>query len=321
MVYHYDKDGKVISETDSSGNLLSDYIHANGKLVTKIEPTAKYFYHTDPAGTPLAMTDTGGSVVWRADYKPFGEEQLVTETMENDLRFVGKEKDKETGLLYFGARYMEAMIGRFISPDPAPITGRDILNPQRLNRYSYGLNNPYRYLDPDGKFSQEIHRRLTMQILTMQIFTRSGFSERAAEKVAQGNVSVDSTNPLDNYMHSMKDKNQSRDAAIIASENFKRERLLEAGRLIASGDYERGLIELGRGLHTAQDKAAHDFMTLPRHIVPDTLIGDYYPSEQKLREGERGTQRYLNDFWTVLKEDLKLSEGQIQKIKRDLANY
>ncbi|MCX7948659.1 MAG: RHS domain-containing protein, partial [Treponemataceae bacterium] len=115
-----------------------------------------FFYHTDPAGTPLAITDGTGTVVWRADYKPFGEEYLVTEMMDNDLRFVGKEKDRETGLLYFGARYMEPMIGRFLSTDPIgpvdPKTGKIntkiLLNPLRLNSYAYGLNNPYRYIDP-----------------------------------------------------------------------------------------------------------------------------------------------------------------------------
>ncbi|MCL4474954.1 MAG: RHS domain-containing protein [Nitrospirae bacterium] len=56
-----------------------------------------FFYHTDPAGTPLAMTDANGTVVWRADYKPFGEEQSITGTLENNEKFVGKEKDKETG--------------------------------------------------------------------------------------------------------------------------------------------------------------------------------------------------------------------------------
>src|SRR4030042_4216533 len=165
-----------------------------------------FFYHTDPAGTPLAMTDSSGNVVWRGDYKPFGEELEITPEPENKLKFVGKEKDKETGLYYFGARYMEAKIGRFIAPDPAPITQKDLLNPQRLNRYSYGLNNPYRYLDPDGKFSAEIHRRMTMQI-----FTRGGFSQRAAERTAGGNRSVDTTNWRDNYMHSMRDIGQSRD--------------------------------------------------------------------------------------------------------------
>ena len=78
-----------------------------------------FFYHTDPAGTPLAMTNDTGAVVWRADYRPFGEEQSIDpQTKENDMRFVGKEKDKEAGLHHFGARYMKDEIGRFITVDP-----------------------------------------------------------------------------------------------------------------------------------------------------------------------------------------------------------
>ena len=114
---------------------------------------AVYFYHIDPAGTPLAMTDVNGNVVWRADYLPFGEENIINETVENDFKFVGKEQDKETGLYYFGARYMEPMIGRFISPDPigmidsqtGKVNQKTLINPQRLNRYTYSLNNPYRF--------------------------------------------------------------------------------------------------------------------------------------------------------------------------------
>jgi len=117
-----------------------------------------YFYHTDPAGTPLSMTDSSGTVVWKADYKPFGEENSTSGAAENDLRFVGKEKDEETGLSYFGARYEDAKAGRFIAPDPVRAVDektnktneRLLLNPQRLNTYAYALNNPYRYVDPDG---------------------------------------------------------------------------------------------------------------------------------------------------------------------------
>ncbi len=110
-----------------------------------------YFYHTDAAGTPVAMTDASGAKVWETDYKPFGEEQSIIASTDNNKKFIGKEKDEETGLYYFGARYMDAGIGRFTSVDPAGITEKDLLNPQRLNRYSYGLNNPYRYIDLDGR--------------------------------------------------------------------------------------------------------------------------------------------------------------------------
>jgi len=127
-----------------------------------------FYYHTDPAGTPLAMTDSSGNVVWRADYKPFGEEQSVISSVPNDKRFIGKEKDEETGFSYFGARYENAKIGRFIAPDPERVvdpktskTNEDmLLNPQRLNTYAYALNNPYRLVDPDGKATYQINRKL-----------------------------------------------------------------------------------------------------------------------------------------------------------------
>ena len=117
------------------------------------------FYHTDPAGTPLAMTNSSGAVVWKADYKPFGEENTVTGTAVNGKRFVGKEKDEETGLSYFGARYEDAKIGRFIAVDQVRAvntktskTNEKVLsNPQRLNSYAYASNNPYKFVDPDGR--------------------------------------------------------------------------------------------------------------------------------------------------------------------------
>ena len=56
-VYHYNSGGRVISETESNGNRISDFVYANGKMVAKLSPTSLYFYHTDPAGTPMAMTE------------------------------------------------------------------------------------------------------------------------------------------------------------------------------------------------------------------------------------------------------------------------
>ena len=110
----------------------------------------------------MAMTDKSGKVVWRADELPFGEEYQTREMPErNDRRFLGRQLDKETGLVYMGARYLDPRTGRFTQPDPVglvdPATGKVnqqmLLNPQRLNRYVYRLNNPYRHVDPEGDFA------------------------------------------------------------------------------------------------------------------------------------------------------------------------
>jgi RHS repeat-associated protein len=61
-----------------------------------------------------------------------------------------KERDNETGLDYFEARYYSSTQGRFTSPDPLYVELRRLIDPQQLNIYSYTRNNPLRFTDPDG---------------------------------------------------------------------------------------------------------------------------------------------------------------------------
>ena len=61
-----------------------------------------------------------------------------------------KERDIETGLDYFGARYYGSVQGRFTSYDPIFVTAKRIIDPQRLNLYAYARNNPLKYIDGDG---------------------------------------------------------------------------------------------------------------------------------------------------------------------------
>jgi len=65
--------------------------------------------------------------------------------------FTGKERDTESGLDYFGARYFSSSAGRFLSPDPLIQNTLRLINPQRWNKYSYAINNPIAYDDPSGK--------------------------------------------------------------------------------------------------------------------------------------------------------------------------
>jgi RHS repeat-associated protein len=65
--------------------------------------------------------------------------------------FTGKERDSESGLDNFGARYDRSSLGRFMSPDPVMVSWRRMVNPQVWNAYSYAGNNPLRYVDPTGE--------------------------------------------------------------------------------------------------------------------------------------------------------------------------
>jgi RHS repeat-associated protein len=64
-------------------------------------------------------------------------------------KFTGKERDSESNLDNFGARYDSSTLGRFMSPDPMMASAR-VWVPQTWNRYAYALNNPLRFVDPDG---------------------------------------------------------------------------------------------------------------------------------------------------------------------------
>jgi RHS repeat-associated protein len=82
-----------------------------------------------------------------------GELQFVAND-SNHYKFTGKERDAETGLDYFGARYYSNGLGRFITPDwaakPVPVPYAKLGNPQSLNLYSYVINNPLSKCDLDG---------------------------------------------------------------------------------------------------------------------------------------------------------------------------
>jgi RHS repeat-associated protein len=119
---------------------------------------------SDELGTPRMVLDQTGSLanMKRHDYLPFGEE-LVAPTGDRSAahgytagdgvrqQFTSKERDSETGLDYFGARYYSSVQGRFSATDPAPIAKKHLLNPQDLNRYSYVSNRPFMFIDPDGE--------------------------------------------------------------------------------------------------------------------------------------------------------------------------
>lgn len=123
---------------------------------------------TDQSGTPRIILDQSGSLAntSRHDYLPFGEELFAgafgrttalgyTNADGVRQKFTQKERDNETGLDYFGARYYANVQGRFTSPDPLMTSGT-VGDPQSWNRYSYSLNNPLRYIDPNGLWTWDI---------------------------------------------------------------------------------------------------------------------------------------------------------------------
>lgn len=106
------------------------------------------YYHNDALGSPVAATDEAGNVKWREEYQPYGSRLLKQDGGTNDTWFTGKQEDKSNGLSYFGARWYDPVVGRFTGIDPV---GFQEGNTHSFNRYAYANNNPYKYVDPDGR--------------------------------------------------------------------------------------------------------------------------------------------------------------------------
>jgi len=127
--------------------------------------TQTRYVTVDGLGSTRLITDASGNVTSRHEYAPFGEELTGTSNgvrstangfagAEPGVRqeFTGKERDAETGLDYFGARYFTGAQGRWSSPDLLNVTDDRLVNPSNtLNKYVYGGNNPLKYVDPDGR--------------------------------------------------------------------------------------------------------------------------------------------------------------------------
>ena len=121
--------------------------------------TGTLYLATDHLGLTRLVT-SAGAVVGCHDYLPFGEEipagsygrsagscSGVTETV---LKYTGQERDRETGLDHFPARYGSPPQGRFLTPDPVGNFVANVANPQSWNLYSYVWNSPLANIDPTG---------------------------------------------------------------------------------------------------------------------------------------------------------------------------
>jgi RHS repeat-associated protein len=143
-IFHYDQRGQLIAESDGSGATTAEYVYLNSAPLAKIEGNSVYFYHDDNLGTPQKMTDSTGTVVWSADYKPFGEATITVSTITNNLRFPGQYYDAETGLHYNYYRDYNPVIGRYIESDSIGIQqGKNHL-------YVYTEDNPIVKFDLQG---------------------------------------------------------------------------------------------------------------------------------------------------------------------------
>ena len=146
-----------------------------------------WFYHCDHLGTPQEMTDHTGAIIWKAEYKAWGECKTEraksnffenSEIISNNIRFQGQYFDQETGLHYNRYRYYSPYVGRFVSKDPIGLLGGH-------NVYAYAPN-PVEWVDPLGLNPKKTPAQLTADRARSELGKTSG----AAANLQVGNINI-----------------------------------------------------------------------------------------------------------------------------------
>ncbi len=104
------------------------------------------YYHLDHLGTPQALSDANGLVVWRGEYRPFGAVVETVADAEQKVRLPGQYEEEEAGGYYNYQRWYDPSTGRYLRSDPIGLDGG-------INTYLYANANPVRYVDPTGEFA------------------------------------------------------------------------------------------------------------------------------------------------------------------------
>ncbi|HEX4997176.1 MAG TPA: RHS repeat-associated core domain-containing protein, partial [Terriglobia bacterium] len=164
----YDGEGRRIARTWLGATTYYLY-NINGQVAVEYSTIAypessRSYVFTDMLGSVRAISSENGAVTECHDYLPFGEELSSADGAPGNTRdlpcfgaasvlsqkFTGQQRDSETGLDYFIARYMSPVQGRFTSPD-TPFADQHVADPQTWNLYEYARNNPISNVDPSGQ--------------------------------------------------------------------------------------------------------------------------------------------------------------------------
>lgn len=154
--FYYGDSLNVLYETDEKNQVVRSYIYSElGQLLAMKKGTEKYFYHFNSHGDVIALTDKAGNVVAKYEYDAWGNVLLTEEDIivqDNPYKYAGYNYDKEVNLYFLGGRYYSSKEGVFLSLDPNSGEDENLIS---QNGYSYALNNPVKFIDPDGKKQME----------------------------------------------------------------------------------------------------------------------------------------------------------------------
>jgi len=229
---------------DKQGGDQTNYLNGgiDDKLRISSAQTGNLYFLKDHLGSTQGLTGVSGSVAEWQRYTPFGESD-VSASMTR-YGYTGREKDADSGLMYYRARWYDAQQGRFISQDPIGLAGGN------TNLYSYVSNDPINKTDPSGLYNIDVHYYLTYFIAS-KFPCLTPAEARLIADADQSTDENDDTSPGAGVTARQRQANS--DYHAFNQGNTGNQQNLWNNALKGPTNY----VGLGRYLHYLQDKFSH----------------------------------------------------------------
>ena len=236
---------------------------------SRLATTGPLYFLQDHLGSTTALTNSLGATVSQMSYDAFGDSSASSLTRYD---YTGRERDPDTGLLYYRARWYDPQVGRFISEDPAEFAGG-------RNWYSYVSNNPANFTDPLGLWETDAHNEIIDQAFEhcLSRFQRDQLkhASRWVDRLAnQGAATA--------YQHGMRAPWQTVEVARNAANNFISDHRRAAHNAAPDGCQGgkipwNALWEFGKALHTLTDMTSpsHSGFQLWHDPSPSPMLGPW----------------------------------------------
>ena len=240
------------SEPESPDNAQPGY----GYIPTDTTNTEDiFFYHSDHLGSTSYITDAKANITQFDAYLPYGELLVDEHSSSEDMpyKFNGKELDQETGLYYYGARYMNPVTSLWYGVDPEK--EKSFL----IGSYTFCNGNPIRLVDPDGKWSWPWERASLIEYRGEGVFgiRLENFSTATRNSFARAN------NDPKNWKHGEIGINT--EVGKISINNYAHKNY-SVGRKLPGIDPKDGAINIKRPIARStgqEDRRFHKFEPMP----------------------------------------------------------
>jgi RHS repeat-associated protein len=280
-------DGQDVAKDLNSDGSTVDYLNGPGidnklRLIdSRLAATGPLYFLQDHLGSTTALTNSLGVVTIQLSYDGFGNSPGSSLTRYD---YTGRERDPDTGLLYYRARWYDPQVGRFISEDPIGLAGG-------INQFAYVSNNAQNAKDPTGFYEIDVH-----YYLTYYLALRTGcFNNAEAREIANGDQGVDE-NPETKPAYGSSERQRQVNAYYHALHAGSHQPYLDAHWTNATNGQRGSLSGLGIYLHYLQDTFSHETYTDP--VCGHGCTMQHYPD--KTENGVGKAQRMVAATWDAL---------------------